>query len=173
MVHAASQWFSGANSANLNVTSNTLCKKWQPCLAGKLKGSNRVKDWQTLEQNQSARGSNSAQQTRDTTTKTWIAYDNSTWHASKHRLHMNSLKATTSNLNKAFKICDDAHSLTTRDTSYNGIRQIVLIWTLESPDFAAAKAMLSPQSALFQLQICANVHLVATKSCCCSSWIVA
>ena len=30
---------------------------------------------------------NSAQQTRDTTTETWLAYGDSTWHASKYRVH--------------------------------------------------------------------------------------
>ena len=33
------------------------------------------------------KGNNSARQTRDTTTKTWIAYGNSTWHASKYKIY--------------------------------------------------------------------------------------
>ena len=36
---------------------------------------------------QQRKGSNSAQQTRDTTTKAWIAYVNSTWHVRKYRVH--------------------------------------------------------------------------------------
>ena len=37
--------------------------------------------------NQQIKGVNRVQQTRDTTTRIWIAYVNSTWHAGKHRVH--------------------------------------------------------------------------------------
>ena len=37
--------------------------------------------------NQQTKGSNSAQQTRDTTTETWIVYSNSTSYACKYRVH--------------------------------------------------------------------------------------
>ena len=36
---------------------------------------------------QQVKGNNRARQTRDSTTKTWIAYGNSTWHASKCKVH--------------------------------------------------------------------------------------
>ena len=37
--------------------------------------------------NQQTKGNNSARQTRDTTTKTWITYGNSTWHAGKYKIY--------------------------------------------------------------------------------------
>ena len=36
---------------------------------------------------QQTNGNNSARQTRDTTTNTWIAYGNSTWRASKYKVY--------------------------------------------------------------------------------------
>ena len=43
-------------------------------------------DWQVLRLwNHQTKGNNGARQTRDTTTKTWIAYDNSAWRASKYK----------------------------------------------------------------------------------------
>ena len=39
------------------------------------------------DQNQQTKGNYSARQTRDTTTKTSIAHGNSTWHASKYKIH--------------------------------------------------------------------------------------
>ena len=36
---------------------------------------------------ESSKGNNSTRQTRDTTTATCIAYGNSTWHASKYKVH--------------------------------------------------------------------------------------
>ena len=37
--------------------------------------------------NQQTKGNNSARQTRDTSTKTWIAYGNSTWRASTYKVY--------------------------------------------------------------------------------------
>ena len=44
------------------------------------------------DQNLQTKGNNSARQTRDTTTKTSIAHGNSTWHASKYKIHKYTTK---------------------------------------------------------------------------------
>ena len=42
------------------------------------------------------KGNNSARQTRDTIAETLIAYGISTWHASKYKVYINSIKGNSS-----------------------------------------------------------------------------
>ena len=46
-----------------------------------------VEGWTCDRKNQQTKGNNSAWQTRGATTKIWIVYGNSTWHASKYEIH--------------------------------------------------------------------------------------
>ena len=64
---------------NLFVTLQLLRKK-----RGAAESSRKISLWLKPQ----TKGVNSAQETKDTTiTKTWIAYSNSAWHASKYRAH--------------------------------------------------------------------------------------
>ena len=68
--------------------TNHSCKSWADSVRWSWFDTiwNRMR-FRALVQNQQTKGNNSARQTRDTTTKTWITYSNSTWHASKYKVY--------------------------------------------------------------------------------------
>ena len=72
------------------VCTASLCPRWtEPEDEGSITlwSDSWRSVWWTQSLTQQTKGNNSARQTRNTTTKTWIAYGNSTWRASKYKVY--------------------------------------------------------------------------------------
>ena len=74
---------------------------------------------------------NSARKTRDTTTETWFSYGNSTWHASKYRVHKTPPQEHPLCTFEGVPLADFTYTVFTRKPSgatvvYSGLRCCVL-----------------------------------------------